>query len=85
MLAKVLERKEYDLIYTFGVIIRGDTDHYTFVCQEASRGIMEMTMNYDTPIVFGLLTCENTKQVEERINEHLAIAGLNLLSVVTKL
>jgi len=85
MLGRVLDTGKYDLIYTFGVIIRGDTDHYTYVCQEASRGIMDMSMNYDTPIVFGLLTCENNKQVEERINSHLAISGLNLLATTLKI
>lgn len=84
MIARVIEEKPFDLIYCFGVVIRGDTDHYNYVCGETARGIMDMTMKHRTPIVFGLLTCENKKQVEERINDHLAISGLNLLSEILK-
>ncbi len=41
---------------------------------------MNATVKYKTPIIFGLLTCENKEQVEERINANLGISGLNLLS-----
>lgn len=85
MLARVIQEKPFDLIYCFGVVIRGDTNHYDYVCGEASRGIMDMTMKHKTPIIFGLLTCDTKKQVEERINNHLAISGLNLLSETLKI
>jgi 6,7-dimethyl-8-ribityllumazine synthase len=79
MLVRCIQADKYDVIYTFAVIIRGATDHHTFVAKETARGIMDATLNYDTPVVFGVLTCENTAQVEERINNHIAISGLNLL------
>ena len=82
MIERVVEKWEVDLIYCFWVVIRWATSHYDYVCNEAARGIMEASVRHkDTPIIFGLLTCENTKQVEERINENLAISWLNLLSV----
>lgn len=84
MIARIIKEKPFDLIYCFGVVIRGDTTHYDYVCQETARGIMDMTLKYPTPIVFGLLTCENEKQVQQRINTHLAISGLNLLSETLK-
>lgn len=85
MIARVVEDKPFDLIYCFGVVIRWDTDHYDYVCSETARGIMDMTLKYRTPIIFWLLTCDTKKQVEERINTHLAISGLNLLSETLKL
>lgn len=80
MIERIMEKWSFDLIYCFGVVIRGATTHYDYVCNETARGIMDATRKYKTPIIFGLLTCENKKQVEERINENLAISGLNLLS-----
>lgn len=85
MITRVLGSKPFDLIYCFWVVIRGDTDHYDYVCGEAARGIMEMTMKHSTPIVFGLLTCDTEKQVEQRLNTNLAISGLNLLSETLKI
>ena len=84
MIARLLEEKPFDLIYCFGVVIKWSTDHYDYVCRETSRGIMDMTLKYKTPIIFGILTCDNEKQVEERINDHYAITGLNLLSETLK-
>jgi len=84
MIQRVTQSKTFDLIYCFGVVIRGDTDHYDYVCGETARGIMDMTMKQNVPIVFWLLTCDTKKQVEERINTHLAISGLNLLSETLK-
>jgi len=80
MLKRILEKKDFDLIYCFWVVIRWETSHYDIVCNESARGVMDMTLVSETPIIFWILTCENTAQVEARINEHLWVAGLNLLS-----
>ncbi len=80
MIERIMEKWTYDLIYCFGVVVRGSTTHYDYVCNETARGIMDASRKYPTPIIFGLLTCENFAQVEERINSNLAISGLNLLS-----
>lgn len=80
MIARLIDEKPFDLIYCFGVVIRGDTSHYDYVCWETARGIMDMTLKHRTPIVFWVLTCDDTKQVEARINTDLTISGLNLLS-----
>ncbi len=81
MIERVIAKWEVDLIYCFWVVIRGVTSHYDYVCNETARGIMAASVQHkDTPIIFWLLTCENTEQVEERINKNLAISGLNLLA-----
>ena len=85
MIERVIEKWSFDLIYCFGVVIRWATTHYDYVCTETARGIMNATQKYKTPIIFGILTCENKKQVLERINENLAISGLNLLSSSLKI
>jgi len=80
MLQRVLKKWNYDLIYCFWVVIRWETSHYDIVCNESARGVMDITLKSETPIIFWVLTCENKEQVEARITEHLGIAGLNLLS-----
>lgn len=80
MIERIMGQWTFDLIYCFGVVIRGATSHYDYVCSETAHGIMDATRKHKTPIIFGILTCENKKQVEERINGNLAISWLNLLS-----
>lgn len=84
-IAKLLEKETYDLIFAFGVVIRGATPHFDYVCNECSRGIMDLTMAYDTPIIFGVLTCNTEEQVRERILPNYAISGLNLLGEIAEI
>lgn len=80
MTRKILESWEFDLIITLWVVIRWDTPHFDYVCNEASRWIMDLTMSYDVPIIFWLLTCNNEEQVKQRIKPVYALSWLNLLS-----
>lgn len=85
MLKRVLKLKKYDLIITFGVVIRWETPHFDYVCGESARAIMNITVKNKTPIIFGILTCNTEKQVEERISPTYAISGLNLIAECAKL
>lgn len=86
MIARVLEKQHYDLVYCFGVVIRWETTHYDIVSNESARGIMDMSLVFsETAIINGVSTCENEKQVQERLNTHIAISGLNLLAATKKI
>lgn len=63
-LAKV---KQYDVIIALGAVIRGDTTHYDYVCQQVSDGCQRVAIDYDTPVIFGVLTTENEAQAWERL------------------
>jgi len=52
MTAKLLESEKYDLVITLGVVIHGDTPHFDYVCGECARGVMDLTLSYETPIIF---------------------------------
>lgn len=80
-----IDTKKVDAIITLGAVIRGDTPHFDYVCTESSRGIMNLTLEYETPLIFWILTCENEEQVKERIGDNFAISGLNLLAEINKL
>lgn len=75
----LIETEAYDLIIAIWVVIRGDTPHFDYVCNEASRGIMDLNLTYDVPVIFGVLTCNTEDQVPPRIGPNFAIAGLNLI------
>ena len=84
MLERILDNKNFDLIYCFGVVIRGATTHYEMVANESARWITDVTLRYKTPVINSILTCENEDQVKERINTNTTISGLNLLSEILK-
>jgi 6,7-dimethyl-8-ribityllumazine synthase len=49
-----------------GAVIRGETDHYDFVCAEAARGVMAVQLQTGVPCAFGVLTVENMEQALAR-------------------
>jgi 6,7-dimethyl-8-ribityllumazine synthase len=58
--------ERYDAVVAIGAVIRGDTPHFDYVAGEASRGLAEATRESEIPLGFGLLTCDNVQQAEER-------------------
>lgn len=55
-----------DGIVTLGAVIRGETPHFDYVCDAANRGITDLNMMGNKPVVFGVLTTDNVKQARER-------------------
>jgi 6,7-dimethyl-8-ribityllumazine synthase len=56
----------FDGIACLGAVIRGETDHYDFVCAETARGIMQVQLDTGVPCAFGVLTCETIEQARAR-------------------
>ena len=73
---KLAAAKKYDGILALGAVIRGGTPHFDYVCAEASKGIAHVMLAYDTPIGFGLLTCENIEQAIERAGSKAGNKGV---------
>lgn len=53
-------------IIALGCVIRGETPHFEFVAEQASRGLMDVALATGVPVILGLLTTENREQAEER-------------------
>lgn len=49
-----------------GAVIRGETDHYEFVCAEAAHGVMRVQLDTGVPCAFGVLTCQTMEQALAR-------------------
>ena len=57
---------KYDAVICLGAIIRGSTSHYDLVCNEAAKGIAQVSLQSDIPVMFGVITTENIEQAIER-------------------
>lgn len=92
--AKLAKSKKYDAIICLGAVIRGNTDHYTYVCNEVSKGISQVSANYELPVMFGILTTDTIEQAIERAGTkagnkgaecaHGAIEMVDLLRQIAK-
>ncbi len=56
----------HDAVVALGVVIRGDTPHFEYVCQAATVGLTQVSVSTATPVGFGVLTCDNEAQALDR-------------------
>jgi 6,7-dimethyl-8-ribityllumazine synthase len=67
IVAQALARtKKFDAVVCLGCVIRGDTDHYNYVCDQAASGIMRAGLDSSVPVIFGVLTTDTVQQAEDR-------------------
>ena len=88
----LLATERYSALVALGAVVRGDTPHFDYVAGEASRGLADASAEYDTPIGFGLLTCDTMAQAEARAGgEHgnkgwdAALAALEMADLFDRL
>ena len=86
------EQQSAHAIIALGAVIRGDTSHYDYVCNQVSEGCQQVMMAYDLPVIFGVLTTEDEDQALARVGgEHghkgrdAAEAALAMLSLLKQL
>ena len=88
----LLASERYDGIVAVGAVIRGDTAHFDYIAGEASKGLAAASAESETPIGFGVLTCDTEAQAEARAGgEHgnkgwdAAVATLEMADLVDRL
>lgn len=64
--SKMAKSGKYDAVICLGAVIRGSTTHYDYVCNEVSKGIANVSLSSDIPVMFGVLTTETIEQAIER-------------------
>ncbi|HZI42789.1 MAG TPA: 6,7-dimethyl-8-ribityllumazine synthase [Gemmatimonadaceae bacterium] len=89
---RLLATERYDALVALGAVVRGDTPHFDYVAGEASRGLADAGAAFETPIGFGLLTCDTMAQAEARAGgEHgnkgwdAALAALEMADLFDRL
>ena len=55
-----------DAIIAIGCVIRGETPHFDYICQSVTAGLTQISVNSETPVIFGLLTTNNLQQALDR-------------------
>ncbi|MCB5238979.1 6,7-dimethyl-8-ribityllumazine synthase [Niallia circulans] len=63
---KLAASSKYDAIITIGTVIRGATPHFDYVSNEVAKGVANVSLSTEVPIIFGVLTTENIEQAIER-------------------
>ena len=73
VVAKALAVHGYDAVVALGVVIRGGTPHFDYVCNAATDGLTRVALDHTTAVGFGLLTCDTEEQALDRAG--LATSG----------
>tara|TARA_Y100001954_G_scaffold218669_1_gene252058 strand:+ start:113 stop:571 length:459 start_codon:yes stop_codon:yes gene_type:complete len=88
---QILENTDVDGVIALGVVIRGGTPHFDYVCDAVNRGVLEMNLKYNKPVAFGVLTTDDVKQALDRAGEkgnkggEAALALLEMINISSKL
>ena len=64
--AKIASKYNYDAIICLGSVIKGETDHFDYICNAVSLGIKDLNVHGDVPVIFGVLTDDNEQQSIDR-------------------
>lgn len=63
---KMIQNEKYDAVICLGAVIKGSTPHFDYVCAETSKGIAQVSMQTEKPVIFGVLTTDTIEQAIER-------------------
>ena len=63
---KIANTQKYDAIITLGAVIKGSTPHFDYVCSEVSKGVAQISLQSELPVIFGVLTTNNIEEAIER-------------------
>jgi 6,7-dimethyl-8-ribityllumazine synthase len=93
LVARRLARtRRADAIIAVGAVIRGQTPHFDFVCTECAAGLRQVSMEFELPVAFGVLTCDTMDQAMDRAGGKAgnkgvdaALAALETLNLLRQL
>ncbi len=78
----------FDAVIALGAVVRGETAHFDFISAECARGLMQVSLETDLPVLFGVLTPENEAQALERADparknkgREVALAALRMIAL----
>ncbi|KTD75608.1 6,7-dimethyl-8-ribityllumazine synthase [Legionella waltersii] len=63
----IAKKQQVEVIIALGAVIRGDTSHYDYVCDQVSQGCQRVMLDNHIPVIFGVLTTDNEEQALERV------------------
>ena len=63
---KLAEKKNFDAVICLGAVIRGETPHFDYVSAEVSKGIANVSLKTNIPVIFGIITADTVEQAIDR-------------------
>ncbi|WP_329458820.1 6,7-dimethyl-8-ribityllumazine synthase [Streptomyces sp. NBC_01497] len=66
VVVKAVAERGYDAVVALGVVIRGGTPHFDYVCQGVTQGLTQVSVDTGVPVGFGVLTCDTEQQALDR-------------------
>jgi 6,7-dimethyl-8-ribityllumazine synthase len=82
---KLADTERYDGILALGVLIRGDTDHYDMLAAEVTKGVAQTALHTDTPVSYGVLTCDTLEQALHRAGSKAGNKGAESMTSLIEL
>ena len=73
--SQMVKSGNYDAVIAIGCVIRGDTPHFDYICEGVTAGLSRLNVEYDVPVIFGLITTNNLLQAQERSGGRLGNKG----------
>lgn len=90
--SKMAKSGRYDAVICLGAVIRGSTSHYDYVCSEVSKGIAQVSLSSDIPVLFGVLTTDTIEQAIERAGSkagnkgaECAVGAIEMVNLIREL
>ena len=80
-----VDSNKYLAVITLGCVIKGETDHYDYICQAVSIGVMNVSIESNIPILFGVLKCQNSQLAFERSRDNDFNKGFEVGNAAKKL
>jgi 6,7-dimethyl-8-ribityllumazine synthase len=91
MAKKMAKTSRYDSLICLGAVIRGSTPHFDMVANEAAKGIGQVSLSEELPVIFGVLTTDNIEQAIERAGTksgnkgwEAALSAIEMSSLISK-
>jgi 6,7-dimethyl-8-ribityllumazine synthase len=85
-------QKKIDAVICLGCVIQGETRHFDFICNAVANGITELNIKYNKPVIFGVLTPDNSSQAKDRAGgkhgnkgDEAAITAIKMVHLKKKL
>jgi len=82
---RALSSQRFDAIICLGTVIRGETPHFDYVANEVSKGIAQLGIEHSTPVMYGIITADNTDQAIERAGNKMGNKGFTTAQAAIEL
>lgn len=73
--SQMVKSSKMDAVIAIGCVVRGDTPHFDYICEGTTQGLASLNERFDVPVIYGLLTCNNMEQAQDRAGGTLGNKG----------